>query len=410
MVLHITYGDSEGGAAIAAYRHCEAMIQAGIDARMLVVNKERYEAAFIASLLTSPLKRLLAPRVLGKARKLVIDLFKPWGVFSFPVLSVSIFRHPWVREADRIYLHWVAGSMLSTREIGRILSLGKPVVWYMHDMNPITGGCHYSMDCVGYKTGCSVCPHIGKRFLGMDIAKIQMHNRLRCWGKYQNLEAYTPSSWLASCVKGSLLWRDRKVTVFPNVFDTNKFKILDKLVARKLLQVESQKRLVLFGAYSVSSPYKGGLYLQKMLNLLDPDHYEALIFGAESDAIRKGLRIQCHFLGLLRDEYSLIMAYNAADVFVSSSLADNYPNVIMEAMACGLPCVAFRVGGLVDQIVHKQTGYLAEYKDATDLAQGVRFVCEQSDERYNQMRIRARDFVCEMASYNVYQGFASIEG
>lgn len=72
--------------------------------------------------------------------------FHPWAVFSFPFLSVSVAKHPLIKEADLIYIHWVAGSMLSTREIERVLKLGKPVRWYMHDMNPVTGGCHHAMD------------------------------------------------------------------------------------------------------------------------------------------------------------------------------------------------------------------------------------------------------------------------
>lgn len=89
--------------------------------------------------------------------------------------------------------------------------------------------------------------------------------------------------------------------------------------------------------------------------------------------------IPCRFIGFLHDEYSLILAYNAADVFVSASLADNYPNVVMEAMACGLPCVGFDIGGIPEQIQHKVNGYLAEFKKSDSLAEGIRYVCESSE-------------------------------
>jgi glycosyltransferase involved in cell wall biosynthesis len=66
--------------------------------------------------------------------------------------------------------------------------------------------------------------------------------------------------------------------------------------------------------------------------------------------------------------------YQAADVFVLPSLSENLPNTIMEAMACGLPCVGFRVGGIPEEIDHKRNGYVAEYRNACDLANGIRWV------------------------------------
>lgn len=115
------------------------------------------------------------------------------------------------------------------------------------------------------------------------------------------------------------------------------------------------------------------------------------------------MKISCRFTGFLHDEYSLILVYNAADVFVSASLADNYPNVIMEAMACGLPCVGFNVGGVPEQIRHKENGYLAELKDSGSLAEGIRYVCESSVEEYQNMQKKAFDFVRDVASYERYK-------
>ena len=246
--------------------------------------------------------------------------------------------------------------MLSTKEVENILKLGKPTRWYMHDMNPITGGCHYSMECVKYMQHCQNCPMIQRKLLNIDLAKIQFDKRLKLWSKYKNLEAYTPSNWLAKCVSNSNLWKGHKITVYPNVIDTQKFHPVNKSAAKDLLGIGGTKKLILFGAADVNSPYKGWEYMRQAINKLEPERYEALIFGEEKQKIRKDIAIKCHFVGHLADEYSLILVYNAADVFVSASLADNYPNVIMEAMACGLPCVGFNIGGIPDQIKHKKNG------------------------------------------------------
>ena len=51
----------------------------------------------------------------------------------------------------------------------------------------------------------------------------------------------------------------------------------------------------------------------------------------------------------------------------------------MEAMACGVPCVGFNVGGIPEMIDHCQNGYVAQYKDAQDLARGIHWVLSEAE-------------------------------
>lgn len=81
-----------------------------------------------------------------------------------------------------------------------------------------------------------------------------------------------------------------------------------------------------------------------------------------------------HSVGRLNDEYSLSLLYNAVDIFITPSLADNFPNTILEALACATPVVAFNTGGIPDLVKHKLTGYLAEYKSSKSLAQGIEWI------------------------------------
>ena len=84
-------------------------------------------------------------------------------------------------------------------------------------------------------------------------------------------------------------------------------------------------------------------------------------------------------LGYINDEQRIVDVYNAADVFVLPSLSENLPNTIMEAMACGVPCVGFKVGGIPEEIDHKKNGYVAVYRDANDLAKGIRWILTEAD-------------------------------
>ena len=61
------------------------------------------------------------------------------------------------------------------------------------------------------------------------------------------------------------------------------------------------------------------------------------------------------------------------------SLSENLPNTIMEAMACGVPCVGFNVGGIPEMIDHRKNGYVAAYKSAEDLADGMRWILQEAD-------------------------------
>jgi glycosyltransferase involved in cell wall biosynthesis len=51
----------------------------------------------------------------------------------------------------------------------------------------------------------------------------------------------------------------------------------------------------------------------------------------------------------------------------------------MEAMACGVPCVGFQVGGIPEMINHQQNGYVAKFRDVDDLAAGIRYVLDEAD-------------------------------
>ena len=81
------------------------------------------------------------------------------------------------------------------------------------------------------------------------------------------------------------------------------------------------------------------------------------------------------------DEETMVQLNVAADVFVAPSIQDNLPNTVIEALACGTPVVAFRIGGMPDMIDHGETGWLAHPYDHRDLAKGIVHVIEDVTRR-----------------------------
>ena len=113
--------------------------------------------------------------------------------------------------------------------------------------------------------------------------------------------------------------------------------------------------------------------------LKDIPQLGVVILGGHAEEVVEQLPLETFPLGYVNDEQRIVDVYNAVDVFVLPSLSENLPNTIMEAMACGVPCVGFKVGGIPEEIDHKKNGYVAEYRQADDLARGIRWILTEAD-------------------------------
>lgn len=171
------------------------------------------------------------------------------------------------------------------------------------------------------------------------------------------------------------------------------------LIAKHILpaflpDIISSKFFIGFAALEGSSVHRKGFHeLQLALNSL-PDSLktkcELIVFGGNAPNTPG---IKTHILGRLNDENSLALAYNACDIFVVPSLAENLSNVIMESLSCGTPVVSFDIGGNSDLIKHKENGYLAQNRN--DLSAGIEWIFNLAPDTYQNLSIRARESVCE---------------
>ena len=148
------------------------------------------------------------------------------------------------------------------------------------------------------------------------------------------------------------------------------------------LGLPADKKLILFASQRVTNENKGMSYLidacQQLANV-DGEKPGVVILGGHSEEVVAQLPLEAYPLGYVNNEQRIVDVYHAVDVFVLPSLSENLPNTIMEAMACGVPCVGFRVGGIPEEIDHKKNGYVAEYRDAADLARGISWILSEAD-------------------------------
>lgn len=377
-VLILSTYDINGGAAIAAYRLLQALTKNGIEAKMLVAIKQ-----------TDSTKIVEAPSILGnKMQKVHLALEKAHFYFHEKNAEVrfqfstarsgySVADHPEVLKADIIHIHWALQGFLSLSELKKLQQLNKKIIWTMHDMWAFTGGCHYSGSCTNYKNSCGYCPFLKHPSVNDISAKILKEKQ----EIYQDLNFVTCSKWLSDLAKQSTLLKNLPVSAIPNPIDINFYQpTKDQKLLRKKLQLDVDKRYLLFGASSLSDERKGLKFFLDTMKLYQQNHTDLptiIIYGSQQhDVYLDGYEIL--HTGFLNQE-QLKQYYQASDIYVISSIEDNLPNTVMEAIACGLPVLSFATGGIPEMVQHQSTGYIAEYQSVQDLAKGLDYLLNQVD-------------------------------
>lgn len=358
-----TYAHS-GGAAIAAGRLLRAVQAEGVDVSMLTMTRR---LPFLA-------ERAVVWAAYGFRRKHLWDS-------DIALFGQDITSTPEYQAADVVHLHWVNQGFLSLRTIDKIVHSGRRVVWTMHDIWPLAGHWHYGGEA-------EPLPWLTRHLV----------NKKRNIYQRAGITFVTPSRWLAEtacdgplaidnspsqqdCHSLTRPFPQQSLHTIPNCLDTSLFVPRDKREARAVFGLPADRPLVLFGCQNAADERKGFRYLIEACKSLPAGAADLVLFGARTDEVRALLPqgLCCHDVGTIKGEERMAALYAAADTFVTPSLCDNLPNTVMEAMACGTPCVAFRIGGLPEMIAHRHNGYIAEPRNADDLAAGILYALHTPD-------------------------------
>lgn len=391
-VLIVNTSEKDGGAAVASNRLMDALNNNGVKAKMLVRDKVTDEITVVG--LGHPMRQRW--HFLWERWCLFWRLhFQREHLFDIDMASIGsdITRLPEFREADIIHLEWINQGMLSLSGIQKILKSGKPVVWTMHDLWPAAAICHYARGCNHFKTGCRNCPLLPGGGSANDLSAKVFAQKKRLY-RNSAIHFVTCSKWLGDQARQSQLLTGMNVFTIPNPIDTHIYKKGDQRQARLHAGLPAEGRIILFVSQRVTQERKGMDYFIEGLEKLVAAHPEmkdttsVAILGGHADEVAERLPLRSFPLGYVSDDRQIVDIYNAADVFVLPSLEDNLPNTIMEAMACGVPCVGFKVGGIPEMIDHQKNGYVARFKDTADLAAGIHWVlCEADHDALGQAAI-----------------------
>lgn len=374
-ILMISTEDIRGGAAKAAYRLHTALRAAGQESAMLVMNKE------------SDNDSVYAPQSnISKGMDTLRISLNHLPEILYPRRSRAAFHCQWLpdrvhdairrRHPHLVHLHWICRGFLGLRSLGKITA---PIVWTLHDMWPFTGGCHYSGTCDAYKASCGSCPHLSSRSR-RDLSYWTLRAKKTNWD-ITRMTLVAPSRWMKERALESSLFRTADIHVIPYGLNLQRFRPAHRDTVRDLLGISRDATLVLFVAMNAVKDQRKGfdlfcLSLHNLVRSRPAGKLELAVIGSSMPIGGAELPFKAHYMGTLADEISMSMMYAASDVFVIPSLEDNLPNTVMESLACGIPCVAFDVGGIPDMIEHKKNGYLAKARDVHDLARGILWVLE----------------------------------
>ena len=272
------------------------------------------------------------------------------------------------KEADIVHCHNLHGRYFNLETLQK-MSLLKPIVWTLHDEWAVTPHCAYTLEGTNMENGLYVCPSIDTqpRIL-WDNSKRLADSKVSIYKK-SKLHVVTPSKWLYDRAANTIL-KDQDLQLIPNGIDSSSFKQTDKSIAREKLNLPPDKKIILFLATAgKANTWKGWKYNEKMINTFkDEDDVLFLNVGnLSTEKPENNVEYRMH----VKSSDELALYYSAADVLLFTSIAENFPLVILEAMSCGLPIVAFDVGGVKEVVTHLKNGYIAPYQDTSALKEGL---------------------------------------
>jgi glycosyltransferase involved in cell wall biosynthesis len=354
-IVHLAKSDLQGGAARAAYRLHKGLQSVGQESLMLVESKTGDDPSVIAAHrpmdLISRLRRGVRDYHIAQDFRRYRNS-RPAGYESFSddrseYSSALLSQIP---TCDVINLHWVPGLLPYNAFFARVPK-STPVVWTLHDMNPFTGGCHYSLGCGRYLDRCGACPQLGSKD-DTDLSHQIWRRKEQIFSRVppSRLRIVTPSKWLAGEVNRSSILGRFPVTVIPYGVNVRDFAPQSRRSIRDLLGIPQDAKVVLFVAELTDSRRKGFLLLAQALARsagLVPN-LSLVSLGHNKPPMQ--LHVPWLHLGPLNNDRFLAMVYSLADLFVICSVEDNLPNTVLEAMACGVPAVGVGVGGIPDMI------------------------------------------------------------
>ena len=306
-------------------------------------------------------------------------------------LSVQSLLYPWslqlffdkrFRMADVVHYHLIHANYFSLLTLPYLTKM-KPSVWTIHDPWAMTGHCVYPYDCDRWKHFCGSCPKLGTVIpMCFDNTRLMARIKRSVYNKL-DIDLVFASKYMLNMAEASPLFENMRKHYIPFGLDLNKFR--PKNNVRAMFGIPANNLVLCFR--STSYEFKGLRYIKECLAMLSTTEYAhpvtLLTFNEQGLLDEFEDKFQIIDLGWVKDEETIVNAYNCADIFLMPSTAEAFGMMAMEAMACGKPVIVFAGdNALSDTVFASQGGGIAvPYRDADALRAAIERLIKSPQER-----------------------------
>lgn len=283
---------------------------------------------------------------------------KDYEMATLPFSYYPLHLHPLIVEADIINLHWTSKILDFPTFFENIK---QPIVWTLHDEYPFLGLFHYLGDSER---------NTNKTLKEIDNRVKEI--KLRSYAKKKNLHIVYLSEWMKEQSTICDLFSKLESQIIPNGLNYNRYPILDREYAKKILGIDNSKKNILFVAENIRVYRKGMDMLLAALNQINTESFNLISVGSGDIHRLLDPSISYTNLGSIQNPNLLNLIYSASDITIIPSREDNLPNVMTESMLNGTPVVSFNNGGMREHIITGRNGILVTDMDCNALAHAIK--------------------------------------
>ena len=383
---------SAGGAWLAAERIVQSQNLVGIDATLQSLTDAKL------TFIQRGVRKLDYEIQRSSNQAMTTSLFRSYGLGKDVFKESATKSH---QNLEVVNLHWIPGRI--SAPINDIFR-NNVVFWNLHDMNPMTGFCHHAFDCDGFKASCNACPQV-LPILQKVVTKSHKQ-KVSFIDSAKKFSVIAPSKWIVRKAEMSTVFRNKEIFHIPNPVDTDIFMPVDLTNYSFRSNRSKSLRIGILGSnYDETKNATLCFEIIKEVQAKTNTSITAVIIGDpyEKNQIEQDVQTPP---GSGVEQIAKIL--QSCDLFLYLSTADTFPSICIEAQACGIPVITWKIGGQPETIVHEESGFVADAQKS-DVIKYLMVLLENSEVRH-QMSISARgnavkNFSLEVVGQKYFQAY-----